>query len=205
MALITVPSSFKVTNSSFRLINSVSQNESPFSLRQQTYDWGGSRWEGEVTIRPYTYDETADLRAFLARLKGRANTFLYGDPDYLVKGPRGSLAGTPLVNGASQTGNTIIIDGFTAGQSNVVRAGDYMQLGSGASSELYMVLADADSSGAGSATLLLNRTLISPPSDNETPVFTNARGVFRLVDNQVEWSSNESSVTQITLAFKEAV
>lgn len=204
MALITAPS-LKVVSSSFRMNFSVAESTNPFGLQTDTYDWGGSRWEGEVTLRPYTYDDTADIRAFLAKLRGKANTFLYGDPDYLIKGPRGSFAGTPLVAGASQTGNTLDVDGFTALQTNVARAGDYIQLGTGASSELYMVTDDADSDSSGAATLNLNRNLLNSPANNSAIVSTGAKGVFRLSENTIEWNSDQSSVTDITIAFMEVL
>lgn len=204
MTLITTPT-LRVTRSSFRLKTAVEQSTSPFSLKTQTYDWGGSRWEGEITIRPYTYNDTAEIRGFLAELRGQSNTFLYGDPDYLAKGARGTASGTPLVSGASQTGNTLNVDGFTPLESNVVRAGDYIQLGSGSSSKLYMVTQDADSDSSGLASLNLNRALISSPSDNSAVIINGAKGVFRLSDNVIEWNSNQSSVTEIVIAFTEAL
>jgi len=158
-----------------------------------------------TNIRALNFNVSADIRAFLAQLKGRINTFLYGDPDYLVLGPRGTFSGTPLVAGAAQTGESLNVDGFTALQTNVARAGDYIQLDTGAASELYMIVADVNSDSAGAATLTLNRPLLSAPANNEVVVSTNARGVFKLIDNSVEWSSNKSSVTEVTFAFKEAL
>jgi len=205
MSLVTVPSSLKVTRSSFRMRSSVAMSESFATFQQQVYDWGGTRWEGEVTLKPYTYDDSADMRAFLMALRGKTNRFLYGDPDYLVHGARGTASGTPLVNGAAQTGNTIDIDGFTPSDTGVVRAGDYLQLGSGASAELYGILEDADANGSGEATITLNRNLLSSPADNAAVVINNAQGVFRLSENIAEWSANQSSVTEITISFVEAL
>lgn len=205
MALITMPSNFGVVRSDFRVMTAAAESESFATYQTQVYDWGGSRFEGEVTLRPYTYDDSADIRAFLMALKGNVNTFLYGDPDYLAKGPRGSGAGTPLVNGAAQTGETLSVDGFTPSATNVVRSGDYIQLGTGSSARLYGVIADANANGAGEADISLNRPLLNSPSDNSAVVITGAKGVFRLSERQVSWSGDESSVMDISIAFKEAL
>ena len=111
---LSVPSNFNVKNSGWRLSRVVGESTSPFTLQTQTYQWSGERWEGEVTLVPKNYTELADIKAFLVKLRGKKGSFLYGDPDYLARGKRGAGGGTPLVNGASQTGNELVTDGWTA-------------------------------------------------------------------------------------------
>lgn len=202
---LSVPSGLKVRNSSFRLRRSVAVSESPFTFTQQVVKHQGERWEGEVTLKTMTRTEVADIQAFLAKLRGQRGTFLYGDPDYLALGPRGSFPGTPLVMGASQTGNSLTADGFTAGQTNVLRAGDYIQLDTGGNSELYMVVDDVNSDTNGEATINIEPALRSSPADNEAIVATGAKGVFRLAENTAEWQADQNNHFQITIAFVEAL
>lgn len=202
---LSVPSGFNVRNSSFRLKRRVGESESVFTGETQTYKWQGETWEGEVTLVPKSYTQSGELKAFLARLRGKSGTFLYGDPDYLARGILGVGGGTPLVAGASQTGNTLDIDGLPLSTSGVYLAGDYFQLGSGSTSELYMFTETVNSDGSGAATINFEPALKSIPSDNAALTIVGAKGVFRLVNNISEWSSDQSSITGFTIAFKEAI
>lgn len=202
---LSIPSGLKVKNSSFRLERSVSISTSPFTFAEQSYKHQGERWSGEVTLTPYNQSGVAEIQAFLVKLRGRHGTFLYGDPDYLALGPRGSVGGTPLVKGASQTGNTLLADGFPVSTNNVLRAGDYIQLSSGANAELYMVVDDVNSDGTGDVSINIEPALRNSPADNSAIVVTGAKGVFRLTENLVEWSANQSNVYGITFGFSEAL
>ena len=89
--------------------------------RQRT----GARWEGVYTLPVMKRGaETAVWTAFFISLRGRLGTFLAFDPHNAVA--RGSVPGTPLVKGATQTGNSLVTDGWGLNQSNILLAGDYI-------------------------------------------------------------------------------
>lgn len=201
---LSIPSNLSVVRSSFRLSRSVGEAESPYTYAQQVYKNQGEQWQGEVQLRAYKRSDAALIQSFLTQLQGKRGTFLYGDPDYLALGPQGSGAGTPLVDGASQTGDTLDVKGLTPSATDVYKAGDYIQLDTGANSELYMVAADVDADVSGNATITLCNNLKSSPADNEAVVLTGAKGVFRLVDNSVQWDADRSNIYNISFAFKEA-
>ena len=110
-----------------------------------------------------------------------------------------------LVNGASQVGGTLNIDGCTASQTGWLKAGDYIQLGSAGSATLHKVLADADSNGSGEVALDIWPYIRTAPSDNATVVVTNTIGRFRLADNEQNWSIRETALYGITFGGVEAV
>ena len=120
-----------------------------------------------------------------------------------ARGTAGSSAGTPLVNGASQTGNTLIIDGATASQTGYLKAGDYIQLGTGITQRLHMVIDDANSDGSGNVTLNIEPALRSSPDNNLGIVVANTKGVFRLASNETNWEANAVSTYGLTFAVKE--
>lgn len=202
---LTVPTGLNIRNSSFRLMNAVGVSESPFTYTQQAVKHQGAKWEGEVTLVAKNHTQIGEIQAFLTSLRGQLGTFLYGDPDFLAKGVRGSNGGTPLVDGASQTGNTLDVKGFPLSTNGIWLKGDYVQLDTGADSELYMVVEDVDSDGAGLATVSIEPALKSSPADSEAIETTGAKGVFRLIDNAVEWQANHSSIYETTIAFREAI
>ena len=137
---------------------------------------------------------------------GYYGTFLLGDPNGAdAQGSASTLPGTPLVNGGSQTGNTLVIDGCPASKTGYLKAGDYIQLGSGSSSRLYKVLTDTNTNGSGQATLDIWPALRNSPSDNDPVVVSNTKGLFRLSSNIQQWEINDISSYGISFDCVEAL
>ena len=184
----------------------VAITESPFTFSQQVVRHAGARWSATITIPPVKREDSEYWNSFLLRLRGQFGTFLLGDPNGATpRGSASSAAGTPLVNGASQTGNELNIDGLPASATGYLKAGDYIQLGSGASARLYKVLEDVSSNGSGEATLNLWPDLRSSPADGATVVVSNAKGVFRLTSNEAVWTINTAGFYAINFAAVEAL
>jgi hypothetical protein len=98
-----------------------------------------------------------------------------------------------LVKGAGQTGETLLVDGFSAGAT--VKAGDYLQIGD----RLYKVLLDATES-SGEITLDIWPRLRESPADNAVVTTSAAKGLFRLASNTQGWALQGSGL-RYTLAF----
>jgi hypothetical protein len=111
----------------------------------------------------------------------------------------------PFVNGAGQSGDTLLIDGCSPNVSTFFKAGDYIQLGSGSATNLYKVLTDTSTNDAGQATVDLWPNLRSSPDDNDLVVVANTKGKFRLKDNITQWNINEISSYGITFDCVEAI
>jgi hypothetical protein len=124
-----------------------------------------------------TRNEAEEFNAFLISLMGQKGTFYLGDP--LAEQPRGVASGSPLVKGATQTGNELLTDGWDTSVTGILLAGDYIQIGQ----RLYKLLEDADSDGSGNATLQIFPRLAESPADNETIITDSCVGIFRLTDN----------------------
>jgi len=196
------------TIATVRLIarNVVGVSTSPFNFKQQTYQFSGQRWEADISLPAMKRDDAEEWVSFLMKLYGQKGTFLLGDPNGgTARGSASTTAGTPVVNGASQTGGTLAIDGLPASATGYLKAGDYIQLGSGSTSQLYKVLNDADTNGSGEVTLDIWPNLRSSPADGATVVVANAKGVFRLNDNATNWDINTSSFYGITFGAVESL
>jgi hypothetical protein len=113
--------------------------------------------------------------------------------------------GTPVINGASQTGSELITDGWTADTTGILKAGDYIQLGTGSTARLYKVLDDVDSDGSGNATFDIWPNLRSSPDDNATITVSNCKSVFRLTTNVTDISINQASIYGLTFGAVEAL
>jgi len=132
-------------------------------------------------------------------LKGASSWFLAGgvwqslgvwdDTVSWTETGSGRTFANPLVDGAQNSGGDFIAaKGFAANLSGLFLAGDYLQLGSGATATLHKVLLDVNSDSSGKANIYVwprpRRALLN----NEIIVYLNARGRFRLAGNQQAWT-----------------
>lgn len=203
---ITYPLTFPsigIRSMNIRARNVVGISASPFTGQQQVYKHQGQWWEAEVTLPPMKRADAEQVVAFLLSLNGVYGTFLLGDP--ANTSPRGVGTGTPLVYGADQTGSELITDGWTTSTTGILKAGDWIQLGSGSATRLYKVLADANSDGSGIATIDIFPSLRSSPADNAQVTKSSPKGQWRLSSNDTNWSIDEASVYGITFACVEAL
>ena len=203
---LTLPTVTGIRSINLRARNVVGISQSPFTLKQQVISHSGQQWEAEITLPPMTRAEGEEWVSFLVKLKGQQGTFLLGDPSGAT--PRGSAAstpGTPLVNGADQTGGSLTIDGAPANASGYLKAGDYIQLGTSSSATLHKVLNDVTTSGSGEANIDIYPSIRTAPADNAAVTVSSAKGIFRLASNETNWSINEVTHFGITFAAVEAI
>ncbi len=157
------------------------ESRSPFTFERQVQTHQGMLWLAGITLAPMKREKAEQWRSFFAKLNGTQGTFLMGDLG--AKLPRGIATGTPQVDGAGQTGQTLITKGWTTGITGILLEGDYIQIGTGLTSRLYKVLDDVDSDGGGLATFDIWPRLRESPADSATIVVNNAEGLFRLGSN----------------------
>lgn len=186
----------------FKSNSIVGMSASPFSGSQQVYVHQGQFWGAEVELPPMLAEHAEAWVGFLLSLNGREGTFLMGDPTRTAT--RGIGTGTPLVNGASQTGNTLITDGWTASQTGILKSGDWVQLGTGSSSHLHKVVQDCNSDGSGNATLEIWPRLRAAPANNAALTVVSAKGLWRLDKNEQGWDIGEAQVYGISFSCVEA-
>lgn len=180
------------------LQSSVAQVTSGFTLQTQVQDWGGRRWAYDIALSPTADGDGRALSAFFDALGGSAGTFLFADPSISQ-----SVGGTPLVNGASQTGSTLAVDGLTPSVI-AFRAGDFFSLGSGASTRLYRVIANATANGSGQASLSIVPPLRSSPADN-APLEVIAPKVLLRLNGPVPTSIASALIHRFSFSAVEAI
>lgn len=195
---ITLPSTPVAASVRITPVSVVAAPRSPFTLERQTQVHQGKIWLAELVFPTTPRAEGEPLVAALTSLNGKEGTFFLSDP--VGATPRGSASsapGTPVVRGASQTGQDINFDGAPSGVSGYLLAGDWVSLGSGSSMRLYKVLVDANATGgspAGRFTLSLWPSVVTAPADNAALTVASAQGVFELVENANPWEVDSSLV-----------
>ena len=189
---LSLPTSIGIESIELRAVNAVATSQSPFTYKQQIVAHQGQRWEASISVASnIRRDLAAQWKAFLTALKGQQGTFLLGDPDYAT--PQGDVSACTLTGSAGDESVTVTMTGS-------LLAGDYIQLGSGASARLHQVLQDQ----TGNGTLEIWPKLRDDYT-SATVIFSNAKGVFRLTNNISSWSINNSSAYGIGFEAVEAI
>jgi hypothetical protein len=192
-----IPSSPKPRSAQVTARSNVGVSRSEFSgvARKQKHAFQG--WEIDLDLPPMTGAEAGDWLAFLLKLNGQEGTVLVEDPDRQTA--NGVATGTPLVKGGSQTGNSLITDGWTISTTDILKAGDLIQIGN----YMYMVLNDVNSDGSGDATLDIFPDLRAAPADNAAITVANCKTLMRLSSNSPNWSTNNMKHYGLTISFVE--
>ena len=180
---------------SVHAVNVAAGGSSPFTGESQVYLFAGEWWEFEVSVALQERAAAEEWITFLLKLNGIYGTFYLNLP--ATAAPRGSAAsapGTPLVDGGSQTGNALNISGAPNGAVDYLKTGDMIQLGTGTSTRLHKVLADADADSTGDVELSIWPRLRTSPTNGAAVVVANAKALCRLKENDRSWSIDEALI-----------
>ena len=144
----------------------------------------------------------ADAQAvsgWLLALSGTEGYFSFADPDY--SSPGGVGTGTPLIDGAGQSGKIITTDGWSSSTTAIVKAGDRLSI----DNHLYFVTQTADSGTAGECTIDIFPRLRTTPADNASIVVTDPSGYFQLAESTQSWISDAKRHHTFTFAIREYI
>ncbi|EKC4211987.1 hypothetical protein OP386_004681 [Salmonella enterica subsp. enterica] len=149
-----------------------------------------------MTFNNLSDDKSRRLDSLIAELDGE-----YGRVKIHDWGRGGRTpAGSPVVNGANQTGTELQMSGWTPGVV-VLERGDYITV----NDELKMVTADVTSTSTGTATVTFAPMLRWSPPDGAAIEVAKPYGIFKLKDNQQGAGNRVPGVfTSYTLELEEA-
>ena len=105
------------------------------------------------------------------------------------------------MNGASQTGRSVVTDGWSAG-ATILKAGDFVSFAG--HSKIYMVTADATSDGGGNVTLAIEPGLVESPAENAVITVANVAFTVALKNEVQEFSLGTSGLYSFELDLEEA-
>jgi len=202
MSAINLPTNIGIKRSAFYLSFNVAEFQSPMSRVSQRDLRNGSIWIARYTIPKMKRETAAAWIAFFSKLEGKFNTFNAYDPNWKIN--RGISAGTPLVNGVSQTGSILITDGWTISTKNILMQGDYFSV----NGELKQITDNVNSDVGGNATINFKPALRESPAENEVISVNPATTTMYLSSNNVlsDYESDEKGVyNSLTFSGAEAI
>ncbi len=95
--------------------------------------------------------------------------------------------------------------GWSNDTTDVLKRGDWLQIGTGSSTHLHKVVQDVAPDISGNATLEIWPRLRSAPADNAAIVISSAKGLWRLPENRREWSIGGGGLFNIRFSAVEAL
>ncbi len=188
----TVNGSNIIEKMTIRQVNAVAVQQSPYTYQQQIQDFGGQRWEAEVTIRPLAHNEALAFQGFLSSLKGQKNTFKLGNPLSVSTNSDSDIT----VNGTYAQGDDTI--SFTVESLKNAVAGQFFSI----NDNLYIFLEDMPS---GTATKAISPPLKEAVTNNTNCVTNLPQGIWRLASNKVDWDISKAGLYSFTFACVEAL
>jgi len=180
---VSTPTDIGIADIQLSATNAVAVSRSPFTFSTQVHAYSGEMWSASVTIPTVRKDLAEPWVAFLLSLRGQYGTFLLGDPNRTS--PQGTATSATITGSLGDRSVTVAMAG-------TLKAGDYFQLGSGATAKLHKVLVDK----SGNGTLEIWPALRDDYT-TATATLTNPKGVFRLTSNSTQWGIGSSSAYSI--------
>ena len=171
---------------------------SPFTGTAEEQDMGGRWWEYDITVAPSKGQSARALGALFARIVDEGR-FLFVDPSACTVGN----LGTPVVNGANQTGKTLAVSGLAAG-APLIRAGAFLSLGIEGDTRFHEIVADVTPDGSGNATIQIRPALRMSPA-NGAAVEINAPKVLLRPVRDIPESVAAGDIHRFAFSAREAI
>lgn len=175
MTTITFPSTPKPQTMSWRLVQPAQVNVSGWTGKRQVIASGRGWWECQFGLPPIVGTTNVNAwRSFVAQARGGANDFQVPvDPT-----AQSSASATPLVNGAGQTGRSLVTDGWPV-STTILYAGQFVTIGN----QLLQLTSNITSNGSGQATISFEPAIRVSPSDNAAIEFKNPYCLMYFVED----------------------
>lgn len=199
MAIIQYPSAAVPDSANVSLESNTGSHESDLNRAVQTFEMSGARWRLILSYANRGGTTPRLLKTFLASLRGRANRFKYTPPDI---DQMGSMAGTGVVVGGSQTGNELETSGWDNNQSELFLPGDYFEV----NGELKLITDTISSDGTGNATLVFEPPLRKSPPALDPIIVDEPKALFMLEDDkQSSWQLSAPIIYSYSISAVEDV
>ena len=170
------------------------------SGRRQARQTHGQYFKMTASFPPMTRAQFAPIHAFVLKQRGQYESFQVVPP--VLNAGLGSPAGTPLVNGADQTGRSVVTDGWN-NSIVIFKAGDYLKFAN--HDKVYTVSADVSSSGAGAATIAIEPALITSPADDSAITYTSVPFTVALTTRVQEFSTGTTGLFEFEIDLEEVI
>ena len=169
------------------------------SGKKQVRQIGSQYFSFTVQMPPMKQENAQAYFAFLQKQKGSFE-------DFTIAAPLDNLGAAKLetdiqVVGSHVVGDsTIAMDGFTAGQSGVLKAGDLIKFAN--HTKVYMVSSDADYD---TAAIAISPPLMTALTDNVAVTVNKPQFTVYLENNEITYSTGANGLYSISFDVREVI
>ena len=169
------------------------------SGKKQVRQIGSQYFSFTVQMPPMKQENAQAYFAFLQKQKGSFE-------DFTIASPLNNLGAAKLetdiqVVGSHVVGDsTIAMDGFTAGQSGVLKAGDLIKFAN--HTKVYMVSSDADYD---TAAIAISPPLMTALTDNVAVTVNKPQFTVYLENNEITYSTGANGLYSISFDVREVI
>lgn len=199
MTIITPPAVLPIRRIQWDLKQPAQVNRSGWTGRRQVVGLpGGAVWSASGEFVPILKESNArQWRAFWASLRGPFNTF------YLpaTEGDQHALSLTVRVNGASQSGRGLAIDGLP-NNTTLLAAGSFVSMPS--TNQMLILTAAMTSNASGQANISFEPALRISPADNAIVETKNPVAHVALTGDTFGWSVDPGQLYGFAFEVEEA-
>jgi hypothetical protein len=200
---LTLPA-FRARNFTLGITPTVAVSASPFTGQQQVYEWPNVTWRASFDVVAKGRAEWSQLTAFMTSLRGRLGTVLiYPYQGVRPRGTTNTSGVTVATGGAAAQARAINLSGM--GAARTLLAGDFLQLGTGATARLHMVVENATADGSGNATVTIEPPLRVAYSSGAAVTLVKPATVMRSVSNDGASTVDLGGIITASFAFSEAL
>lgn len=200
---VAFPTIRRPSSVTWRLRARTQTHTSPLDGTTQTLALPGARWEATISWESLQPADYRTLEAFLASMAGMAGRFWYGP----VHAPRRATGGgSPVINGASQTGSTLSVSGWSA-NAQAFLAGDWLSYTDTTSRRrLHQVTANVTANGSGVASVPIAPPIRRAGANGAAVTVTDPTGVFMLAsDDEGQMQVRPPLLGSVSINIVEAI
>jgi len=158
MSVLTLPTTPTPASMGIALVSAKNTLTPAFGGDEQDIQRKGSRYALTFAMPPMTYLTSMDWDDLMS--EGDTVLMRVFQPGFDAGAP-----GTPLVNGASQSGTSLIVDGLTP--YYVIRKGQFLSVVTSGQHFLYRAASEVVAGSGGTATIPLRTMLRRSPANND--------------------------------------
>jgi len=184
--------------------STVSINESPFTYAQQVYEFHGKRWEFTITTAPLKDYNVRWSEAFLLSLNGLRGTFELDIGGIMDERILGTHTGTVTVDAGYVPGDTNISLNQVSG-SFALTQGEWITL-TGSTTQIPRLHKTTSIPSAGYRDVSIFPGLRENSTDETITLTTSTqKGLFRLADNDINWTKGANGLTSLSFNIVEVI
>lgn len=180
---LDMPSTPIMNQAEVAMVRQTGVAQSPFTGAAQRSEGSFALWSLKGSFSEMDDQQISRLwRSFFLQLRGRAGTFKLIIPGTGAPST-GYTGAVGAVNGASQTGLTLVTNGWD-NSTLVLQEGDYFTV----NDELKILTADATTNGSGEVTLEFEPALRTSPADTAPLTIADPYFIARLENDAPSWN-----------------